>query len=609
MPFDLFLSSDPKYKGSLIFLGIIVSLLMIACSWYSAPIPQLLFGHDLFLLLDCGWRWKFGILPHHDYCSVMDVVTCMLVSLGIKLGGGFPMALPVAVSLFAVCILPIAIYVPFTRLPPFLALLSSVALLATALAPHALRWEAGDLTYATIYNRWGYCFFLIAFLAIAIPSPGKTASKEAIDGVIAGSLMVLSVFLKLSYGSLLISAFLGFALITARRPVYFVAAIASLVPWMILFGSVTKWDFYAFAHDMKVLAQARSQSYGLNAHGLINAYMNLSPHLCLFLMMGILGCAATFWYDQKPSIFALFRISIIPLSCIFYALMIVTSNAQNGALPESPVFSIGSLIILAEIIRSRKTAGQAPEIIRSRLRATIWLLTLPGLLLALTLALRFVYSIVPRHVLLAYGAVPLFVLAFVPLCFAFVTRQKGFSLRPVGLTLAGYLVMLALVGSVTTRNIEGLLIAFRYKQSGAKLPADQTFQSGPLKGIQISGNEGENPTSYVEKIQEGLRLLDSTGNSQKTVADFDFSNPFDVARGVKPPVGFPLVWGTGAPFLTTPAPDLQHFFSGVDVVMEPKRTSSHPVVWDAIEQTYGGYLREHFTLAGQSLQWFLWQRK
>lgn len=518
------------------------------------------------------------------------------------------MAMPAAVCLFAFFILPVSIFVTFTRLPPFVALLSTVALVATALAPHQLRFAAGEVTYSALYDRWGYCLFLIPLITMAVPPPDTAGWKDVVDGLIAGSFVVLTIFLKISYGLLLLAAFVGFAVVVLRSPAYYIAAIVAAILLVAIFGWMIKWDFTAFIHDMKVFAHARK---GLGLGGCVHSLLFLLPDVCLFLLLGILACAAELLLTDKASIGALLRISSITLAYAFCAVAIVMSNTQEGTLRDSPVLCIGSLIILSEIIRRRGRGGQAPETGFLRTDAPIWISFVPGLLSLLGMGGRILFY---RGTIyqINQDVVSLIALLLVPLCLTSVVERRFSGRRPVILAVCGYILVLILAGSITARNIEGLIIAFRNAEDGRKLSADQIFQSGSLKGLQIRAYGGDPPlpTNYIGKVQDGLDLINRTGSSEKSVASWDFSNPFNVTRGVKPAAGSPLGWQLEILFSAASAPDVQQIFKGAEVVMVPKEFGSgHPETLVVLDQLYGAYLHAHYTLAGESRQWFLYRQK
>jgi hypothetical protein len=186
------------------------------------------------------------------------------------------------------------------------------------------------------------------------------------------------------------------------------------------------------------------------------------------------------------------------------------------------------------------------------------------------------------------------------------------SRRAVLLPIASYVIAVVLAGTVTLRNIQSVLYARELKDKGATLPKDQTLQSGALKGLEISALGGDPllPTSYVGKIQDGLDLLARTGNSAKPVLSLDFSNPFNVARGVRPPDGSTLAWQLGFLYSASVAPDVGQVFNGTEVVMIPKKFGDGDQQSLAIlKQHYGSYMDEHFKAAGESSQWYVLERK
>ena len=135
--------------------AVCASLGLLAAFIYGAPVPQLLFGHDLILILDGAWKWNSGIVPHVDYYSPLGFLTFALVGWGAKIGGSLANAVPGAICLVALLALPVCCYATFARMRPWLAAVATVALMASAIAVHQLKFENSALTYSTIYNRWG----------------------------------------------------------------------------------------------------------------------------------------------------------------------------------------------------------------------------------------------------------------------------------------------------------------------------------------------------------------------------------------------------------------------------------------------------------------------
>jgi hypothetical protein len=103
---------------------------------------------------------------------------------------------------------------------------------------------------------------------------------------------------------------------------------------------------------------------------------------------------------------------------------------------------------------------------------------------------------------------------------------------------------------------------------------------------------------------DGIRLLNRIGRADDTVAALDFSNPFNVARGVPPSRTAPTAWQLGFVYTRRSAPSADRVFNGRDVIMIAKRfgdgNQANLVV---LRQLYGSYLDKHYRIAGESQQW------
>lgn len=602
----LLTSWDKKTTLAMLCLAMFASLLMIAASWWAGPIPQLTAGHDLIGLLEGAWKWKWGIVPHHDYYSPFGVLITALIFLGLKMTGSLLLAMPAAICAFAIFILPVCVYLTFTRLPPVVAMIATVSLMATCLAPHLLKLSSEDLGYACIYNRWAYDVFLVALLAITGVSRCATQRNEAMDGLIAGLFIAIGIFLKISYGLLSITAFFGYILFIRRKPVYYAGAFAGFVLGTLACGFLIKWDYAAFLQNMTLAAHARS---GLGISGMRKEFFFLYAGIAMLFALALIACVIPRLFDLDKSRRNGWRIMALAGGCVFYSVAIIMSNAPGGYLPESPVLNIGSLVILGEIIQLCRLKPDATITLRPPKLDNLAELEMAGLLLLVPLA--FILQIFP------YGG-HLFARDFALLALAlFIWRLGAYLLQKYphsgqdAVIVCSCVMTCCMVLPVVMRNIEGISVTMGYKIHGVTLGDDEVFQSGNLKGLQIQDMGGEPiiPTTYIGKALDGLDLINRTGNSGKSVEAFDFSNPFNIAQGIKSPAGCPTCWHLNVLFSEKAAPDVGQVFNGVEVVMLPKIFgATDQGTRDVLQRLYGGYLRAHFKLAGESDQWWIWER-
>jgi hypothetical protein len=85
---DFFLSiwdapNERVVQRGIFFLGCLLTICGIRA--LSGAVPTREYGHDIFILLDNGWRIINGQRPHLDYTSAWGPVTFLIAALGMKL--------------------------------------------------------------------------------------------------------------------------------------------------------------------------------------------------------------------------------------------------------------------------------------------------------------------------------------------------------------------------------------------------------------------------------------------------------------------------------------------------------------------------------------------
>jgi hypothetical protein len=611
--------ASKRAESTLLIACAILCTLLIACRWYAGPLPQIIFGHDMMVLLEGGWKWKWGIIPHRDFYSPFGALNYALVAWGSTLGGGMVNALPAAVCLVALCTLPAILYAAFTRMPVAVASLAVLVIMAETLAPNGLRFSSVDWTYAFVYNRWAYSLFCIALVVIALPLSKSSKCKESLDGSIVTACVVTSILVKISYGLLLGAVFLGYVLVRRRRLSYYGGAFVGALVLVGVFGILLHWSFGGLLRDMSLAAHARS---GLGRATFAKSALYLYPELSAVLMLAGLCITTETYFCLDSSWRSLGRILFLFGCSAFCAVAIVASNSPLGSQRESPVLSICSLILLASILNNCRT-GMKPSPTRA------WTgIRMPVVFLATAAIFLGVIPFLARLATPAPSASPSGALSLAP-----VIRQfGGFLLAGEALLCsAGWIALIVIVkrrraiaiafglalvlltaAPATARNLQGLFQATLFRVDGRSLPADQVFGSGGLAGMQVAAYGGDPPlpTSYVGKVKDGLDLLERTGNAKKTLAVLDFSDPFDVVRGVRPAKGTPTCWQLDFVISHELAPPPEQVFEGVETVLLPKQFGGgNQEDTKVLLHHYGGYLASHFVTAAQSRQWVLMQER
>lgn len=541
-------SSAPRLGRHTIGLAGLTALVcsgLILCVWWTGAVPQVVFGHDVMVLLDGGWKWKWGFVPHTDYYSPFGALTFLLVAFGIDLSGSMAQALPAATCLVALFALPLAIYAAFTRLQPIAACAAVIVLIAAAVAPHELRFASEVFSYAAVYNRWAYALFGVGLLVVAVPPASGWRGTDWIDGAIAAACAALLIFLKISYGLLAAAIFVGFAPFRPRKLGYWAGAVLAVASVLLLFGILLRWGFPMLLADMKIASRAR---HGLGLAQLIEWARSLRPDLTAMTVLAGLWCLSGLVF-ACAGMFRRALDAVLLLGCFALAASaILMTNSPLGSLRESPITALGAVVFLSGIL------------------ADCW-----------------------------SGAGTLR------------TSAPQLAMRAGSSAIAAALALLVVM-PVTGRNIKSVMEAREFKAAGRSLTPLEIFGSGPLQDLQIVGFGGDPPlpTTYVGKVNDGLELLARTGNSARPVAALEFANPFNVARAVKPSRTAPTVWQLGFVFSETSAPALERVFDGEDVIMIPARFGDgNQDNLAVIRHHYGAYLDAHYVLAGESQQWQL----
>jgi hypothetical protein len=167
-------------RPRIIFLAAVV--IICAVTVWTGVAPLRLFEHDIFFLLDNGYRVAQGQVPHRDFSSAWGPVIYLIEAAGLKLAGLRPEGIAYANALFGMLLALWAYRVSRSTLAGIYTLLLIVA-------PFAIGWGALNYTYAMLYNRYGYALLGIVLLECAT---GEFA-------VSTGAACVLLASLKMSY--------------------------------------------------------------------------------------------------------------------------------------------------------------------------------------------------------------------------------------------------------------------------------------------------------------------------------------------------------------------------------------------------------------------------
>jgi len=247
------------------------------------PLPQIGFGQDLGILLETGWRFTQGQLPHRDYVSPLGPAFSLIAGLPLVFGGHhfeayrhLPLALCTAFSLLAVV-------VTHGRVPAVVAVVFSIVTGLVAGGTYHFGFSPDLLTFATLFNRVGWAGVMVLAAAWGLPArPQHDRGRRIADGLIAGALLAVLLFLKINFflvslGMLVVAVVLFSRL---RERTGLVATALGFASVALCFCAMIGWSLGGMARDLGYAAQARAETW------LDSQYWN--PGLIILNNLGLL---------------------------------------------------------------------------------------------------------------------------------------------------------------------------------------------------------------------------------------------------------------------------------------------------------------------------------
>jgi hypothetical protein len=527
-------------------------LLILALSGsasYIGAAHTRIFGHDIFILYDFGWRVLNGQRPSVDFYASGQALLALLCAAGLKLahnsanGIGYASALVGAVTGvwgYALCRRRMA-WVPAT--------LAALILVGVAAAPYPLGWTPNTLSHAMVYNRYGFAFLgLVMLEAFKTGVPFQKGVSGRFSrfggGLSSGIAIVAMTFIKPSYG-LVGLAFVGWSLVLERHDE---ERLAGILLGMIVVGlgmmAWLRFDFVAVWNDFQMTAVAKQA--GVSTWGvrwaILKGLSEFLPILVLALLVAALKC-------RRETLLASLQPVALALLVLIGGALLLATNAQPSGFPLNALLAV----ILIEQGRAADSTSPSTDFPHAG--------AFPqpdGILLLLGLAVL-APTLVANAAGLGYGAWD---------------ARKNPSASEVLRFAPPHLASLLL-----------------YDIPGG---TDADYRS--------------NGRVYVTYVNDGVELIQKVSRPAETVFTLDMVNPFPYAllrppaRGGAPDLAFQHT------FSDTHKPDPDWLFGHADVVMFPKRPSGDAEQAGAMSRNYEASLQARFRLCAESDWWKLYKR-
>jgi len=176
-------------------------LLLICLAAAIVGVPRLrIFGHDIFVSLDGGWRVLNGQRPGVDFYAQMGPAYYLLHAAGLWLAGNNARGLGYGSTLATAMISLWAFFVlrPRMKSSPFFVACLFLALLAAA--PFPLGFGFMHAAFSMKHNRYGYALTGLVMLESFLPEDSDNRKHQFAGGFSTGLACALLLFLKISFG-------------------------------------------------------------------------------------------------------------------------------------------------------------------------------------------------------------------------------------------------------------------------------------------------------------------------------------------------------------------------------------------------------------------------
>ncbi|HTS51479.1 MAG TPA: hypothetical protein VMH05_26205 [Bryobacteraceae bacterium] len=303
--------------------AVLLILLISAVTAAIGAVHTRIFGHDIFIFLDAGWRVLNGQRPEINFNPSMGPLLSLLSAAGLKLAHNSPNGIGYMSALVGGIAGCWAYAISRRRMAAIPATLAGIVVALIATAPFPIGWPPNVLSHAMLYNRYGYA--LLGLVVLECFQPGQST---LIGGVSTGVVSVALLFLKPSY-CLVALGFAACSVVIEQRGLRRILGIAiGLSAAGLAMMAYLRFDFAAFGSDLRLMSAARSSSLSL-----WNVRWSLFKGLGDFLPLALLAVlASSLTLRLRPLL-------VTALVWIGGALLLAT-NAQPSGYPLNALLAL-----------------------------------------------------------------------------------------------------------------------------------------------------------------------------------------------------------------------------------------------------------------------------
>ena len=326
--------NDNTYRQFCLFLCCLVVICGTAV--FIGAVPTRIFGHDIFFLLDNGWRVVNGQRTHIDFTSPWGPVSFLVVGIGLISSHNSVNAVGYGNAIFAFIIALWSYRLSRDRMGFIPRLLICLYLALLVVSPYSLGWGVLNSGHAMFYNRYGYALLgLIMIEAFQRAGTDHQRREEWVGGISSGAVAAIALFLKANY---FVAAVLliGISVLFIRHSRWrFVGMIIGFSLAALSLLSYLNFDIAAIQRDLEIAAGARAKSFHFK-----ELTRKLWMNAAYFIFIVLLCIQSSRAIEKTKNLYSTFKLSLLGALVFCIDMLLLCSNQQYSELPLTFIFSL-----------------------------------------------------------------------------------------------------------------------------------------------------------------------------------------------------------------------------------------------------------------------------
>jgi hypothetical protein len=351
--FERFLAGwqDSKaLQGPRLLIVFFVGMALICgATVFIGAVPTKVFGHDIFVPLEIGWRVINGQRPHLDFTSAWGPLWFLLAALGLTISRHSVNGIGYANAIMALIVGIWSFFLGKNRLAFFSRIILSFFLAALVSAPYPLGMAFFTSSHAMVYNRYGYALLGIILLESIGVHGRKDARREGwIGGISTGAALSLTLFLKASY-FLVAGVLIGVLSLVLGRLGYrrLLGIVLGFSAVSLCLLSYLHFDAVAMLRDLRMAGAARAEALTS-----LTFAKNALNHASVLLGIVLFALAAALLFGDRNPRWRGPRLPIIGALLFAADIGLMSTNAQWDGFPLCAVFAI---LIVSELTKDQQS--------------------------------------------------------------------------------------------------------------------------------------------------------------------------------------------------------------------------------------------------------------